>query len=94
MLLFEQGVCSNTRMPKRFGDRVFYDTPLERWLVANKILPARFVREAGFSRQQFQRIRSEGTDYAVSYIRRSVQTARRLTNERVVAADLFELNGD
>ncbi|HEV7590475.1 MAG TPA: helix-turn-helix transcriptional regulator [Longimicrobium sp.] len=69
-------------------------TRLESYLKSRGIKPAHLARESGYSRQHLLRIRTGRMEPTRRCIAAIVAACRRLANEHVRAADLFDLDGD
>jgi hypothetical protein len=75
----------------RASDRKYFDTKLDRWLVAHKVKPARLALTSGYSRQHLLRIRKGEMEPTRKCIKAIVIACRRLSHEPVKATDLFDL---
>jgi predicted transcriptional regulator len=69
-------------------------TRLETFIQTRGIKPAQLAREAGYSRQHLLRIRAGRMEPTRRCIAAIAAACRRLSGERVRAADLFELDED
>ena len=69
-------------------------TRLETFIKSRGIKPAHLARESGYSRQHQLRIRMGRMEPTRRCIAAIVAACRRLSQEAVKAADLFDLEGD
>lgn len=69
-------------------------TPLERFLTLRKIKTGDLARESGCTRQHILRLRKGAMEPTRLTIVAIVRACRRLTGQRVQAADLFHLGDE
>lgn len=69
-------------------------TRLEKFLKSRRIKPAHLAKESGYSRQHLLRIRMGRMEPTRRCIAAITAACRRLSNEPVRAADLFDLEGE
>jgi hypothetical protein len=67
-------------------------TKLEAFITARKLKPLRIAFEANYSRQHLLRIRKGEMEPTRKCIKAVTAAIRRLTQEPITAADLFDLD--
>lgn len=83
--------ATKCRDAKPSKTRKTYDTPLDRFLVDEKVAPADVARAAGITRQALARIRSGTQEPTAATLAPIVRALRRLTGVPVRASALFDL---